>query len=92
MSIDVTFTCTACPVQAEGIIDGHPIYFRARWQSWSLVVGRVGDSGWISSPEWECEAEYGAGLCDAGYMPLDEARTFIEEAVERWRNWVKQQS
>ena len=28
-----------CPVQAEGRIDGLPLYFRARSSHWSLGIG-----------------------------------------------------
>lgn len=33
-------TCSACPVQIEGEVDGHAFYFRARWDSWSFGVSR----------------------------------------------------
>ncbi len=42
----------ACPTQAEGTIDGHPFYFRARHGVWSLLVAATtyGDACAIS---WE---------------------------------------
>ena len=62
-----------CPVQAEGTVGGKPFYFRARGNQWSMAIG--GDP--IETPGWFREDEYGASP-DAGYMPLDEARAFIE--------------
>ncbi len=34
------FTCTACPVQIEGEIDGLALYFRSRWDSWRLAIAK----------------------------------------------------
>jgi hypothetical protein len=33
-----TFTCTAMPVQAEGVVGGFRFYFRARHNSWRFAV------------------------------------------------------
>lgn len=37
--IVVKYIGGACPVQAEGTVDGIPFYFRARGNGWSLSIG-----------------------------------------------------
>lgn len=71
-----------CPVQAEGTIDRDPFYFRARGRHWSCAIGLDPD---IGGSKWDCIREYGDGPYDAGWMTEEEARGFIAEAAERWR-------
>lgn len=68
-----------CPVQAEGTINGKLFYFRARGSRWSLGIG--GDP--VSNPEWRYEEPYGTGF-DAGWMDIEEAKTFIDKASSLW--------
>ena len=69
-----------CPVQAEGTFDGVEFYFRARGEHWSIGVG--GDV--VMKPDWSAEAPYGDEPFEAGWMPEDEARAFIEAAYRDW--------
>lgn len=62
-----------CPVQAEGIINGLPFYFRARWDRWTLGIG--GDP--IMAPVWSCEED----CPDAGWMEDEEAIAHITTAA-----------
>lgn len=71
-----------CPVQAEGLIDGAPFYFRARGSHWSLSVG---GADVVGSPDWYHEEPYGDGPFDAGWMEEAEARAFIEKGAELYR-------
>lgn len=73
-----------CPVQAEGMVNRRPWYFRARGDSWSMTVGNPGDQHALDSEAWRCEQEYGDGPYDAGWMPEDEARGFIVGAIMLW--------
>lgn len=66
-----------CPVQAEGTINGAEFYFRARGQRWRIGIG--GDV--VMKPDWALEEPYGSERFEAGYMPLDEARAFIDKAA-----------
>ena len=66
-----------CPVQAEGSVAGKAFYFRARGVRWTMGIG--GDP--VGEPEWEMSEPYGGGPYDAGWMPDDEARGFIEKAA-----------
>ena len=71
-----------CPVQAEGLIDGAPFYFRARGARWSLSVG---GADVVGSPDWYHEEPYGDGPFDAGWMEETEARAFIEKGADLYR-------
>ena len=72
-----------CPVQAEGMVNGVPFYFRARGDSWTFSVGAdpVGVSCGLSEG-FHHEEEYGDGPYDAGWMPVDEAEAFIRKGAE----------
>ena len=70
-----------CPVQAEGVIDGHSFYFRARGSRWSIEIGGDIDAG---KPLWTYSESYGAWP-DAGWMPEGDALRFIDEAAARFR-------
>ena len=74
-----------CPVQAEGTIDGHEFYFRARWDHWSLSIG-VKDV--ILNPDWYYDESYGVAP-DAGWMPLEEAEAFILKGARMYVDSLK---
>jgi hypothetical protein len=71
-----------CPVQAEGTIDGSEFYFRARGERWSIGIG----SEPVGDPEWYYEEPYGSEPFAAGWMTVEEASAFIEQAADRYRN------
>lgn len=79
------FTCAAAPVQAEGSVAGHPLYFRARWDEWSFAVSeRPGvDPVMIDSPE-SAESDgwfRGGRLTEAyegSYLELSQAAVLIQ--------------
>jgi hypothetical protein len=72
-----------CPVQAEGTIDGHAFYFRARGAHWSMSIG---GKDVIGEPLWR-HFEYWAPWPMAGYMTDDEARECIDRAIDIFRNY-----
>ncbi|MGO7035422.1 hypothetical protein ACCT19_31865, partial [Rhizobium ruizarguesonis] len=76
------------PVQAEGVIDGRPLYFRARGTQWSLEIGyeERGDR----PPIWWHVEDWGEWP-DAGYMPEDIALEMIEKAVALYREQQPQE-
>lgn len=47
-----------CPVQAEGTIDGHGFYFRARGESWSIQVNNIQKSHSFDGDNWTYRQEY----------------------------------
>ena len=75
------FYGTNCPVQADGTVDGKPMYFRARGSKWTLGIG--GDP--VIEPEWFYSEGYPGGRFDAGWMTEDEATAFIIKAVTEYR-------
>ncbi|MBY5453888.1 hypothetical protein HFO91_30385 [Rhizobium leguminosarum] len=76
------------PVQAEGTIDGRPLYFRARGSQWSLDIGRI--EGSDHPPVWWHVESWG-DWPDAGYMPEDVALDMIDKAVALYREQQPQE-
>lgn len=74
-----------CPVQAEGVIDGHVFYFRARGQSWQFHVAPTDEEIFNRDVEWVYHEAYGDNPFAAGWMTEDEARAFIDKAVAIYR-------
>lgn len=70
----------ACPVQAEGTVNGKPFYFRARGAAWRMNIGGD-DSQLVLVPEWTYGEAYGNEAFAAGWMSEDEARAFIWRAA-----------
>lgn len=68
-----------CPVQAEGTVFGKPFYFRARGQTWSFAWG---DDPLDDAPQYYVVRRYSSEPFAAGWMEEDEARGFIDSAVE----------
>lgn len=81
-----------CPVQAEGTVDGHAFYFRARGSYWSMSIG---GKDVIGEPEWYYDEAYEPSaavteMCRfrdfaAGYLTDHEARMFIIQAAAKFR-------
>lgn len=71
-----------CPVQAEGSIDGHPLYFRARGSRWSLTIGT--DNG--RAPPLFGYLENWGKWPEAGYMEEEVALEMIDRAVGIYRD------
>lgn len=99
----LAFECTIYghhPVQAEGRVQGHPFYFRAKWGFWTFTVCTNSDNQEIPSsitpprdePGLFDDEEYrGFYLSEqwgsdqeAGYMDLDTAEGIIRNCVQRF--------
>ena len=70
-----------CPVQAEGIIDGVPFYFRARWAHWTMSIGDDPVGIHLGKPGWIKRVRYGEPP-SAGWMSLKIAEAIIRECAE----------
>ncbi|HEX8673156.1 MAG TPA: hypothetical protein VF710_14775 [Longimicrobium sp.] len=90
MTLPLTFrfTTTAAPVQAEGTVDGHALYFRARNESWEFAVSEdpALDPAGIQSEE---HGFYRTGPCPGGpraasYLPLPEAEALIRRCASEY--------
>ena len=91
--LDYRFTCDAAPVQAEGTLDGHPFYFRARGELWTFSLAEEPglDPVYIDSADsavgrgYFLAAQYGAPRSfAASHMALAEARDLIGECARRY--------
>jgi len=79
-----------CPVQAEGLVDGMPAYFRARHSSWRLSIAGTpdGDPVLISNNDgtaWTHGEQWPGGEHDAGWMNFGQASACIAKAVALYR-------
>lgn len=79
---------TSCPVLIEFTLDGFPATFRARGAWWWFIVGIRGAADQLNN-----KREQVFNLCTfyddtpaAGYMPLEQAYLFIEQAIAVFRN------
>lgn len=78
--------CGLSPVQAEGTINGHSFYFRARHDEWSFAISEATDIDPVDIEDIESGEKHGffkedsfgkKGGESASYMPLDKAESII---------------
>ena len=69
-----------CPVQADGTIDGHKFYFRARGDRLQMHVHRFDV---FADDAWFFEQRYRESP-DAGYISNDLALAWIKFALVEW--------
>jgi hypothetical protein len=75
----------ACPVQAEGTINGHPFYFRYRGDEWSLTIAPIGgDPMNCNAADYYRERPNHTGEIFAGWMEDDEVREIIAACAREW--------
>lgn len=73
------------PVQADGRLDGHHFYFRARGSYWRFELG--GNERHTRSPRWWHEESWPSVTgFEAGYMSDEEAVSCILKAIDLFRN------
>jgi hypothetical protein len=96
--IEIIYTngpCGACPVQAEGFIDGFPFYFRSRGETWSLSISTSCDVDALDDDDclfhdeeyrgknYHLDTKINDGkFFSAGYAERDECMEFIERAAK----------
>lgn len=81
MKLSIDWLSGLCPVQGEGMVNGHPFYFRARGQRWMLWVAKPnGDPLDTNEVVFTATGVYK----DAGYMPGKVARRLIESSAEQF--------
>lgn len=74
-------------MQAEGTVDGHAFYFRARWESMSIRVASNKTLDPLDDENaWYSFEEYGDEPAAAGYAPKEDCIAFINKAAELWAN------
>jgi hypothetical protein len=89
--------CGHAPVQADGRLLGHPLYFRARWFSWTFTLCTNADidaSALVEGNEpgffedgglqgYALWGDYGNST-EASYMPYEVAERLIRECCARF--------
>lgn len=91
IEVQVGWTCTSCPVQADVALTRDGIarvaYFRARGSCWELTIWPPGfatvDAAFDAPAEWSVELDWGNEYA-AGWMTRAQARALIAWAVEQW--------
>lgn len=73
-----------CPVQAEGKINGHAFFFRARGTRWSMEIAPSPSVSALDPQAWRWEETF-ATWPDAGYISQEEALAKIEHAARIWQ-------
>jgi hypothetical protein len=90
MTLPLTFRfiTTAAPVQAQGTVDGHALYFRARNESWEFAVSEdpAVDPASIQSEvhRFYRTALYPGGPRAASYLPLPEVEALIRRCASEY--------
>jgi hypothetical protein len=94
LRLTIEFTCTAAPVQAEGVVAGRPFYFRARGEKWEFTVAErpendpaaLGPKDAATGAAWYRSGVVPGGRFAASYLPLDQARSLICECAREYIN------
>jgi hypothetical protein len=75
-----------CPVQAEGTIDGHPFYFRSRWNRWAFAVDPEGDPTGIlmGVKEGFVRREIYGEPPEAGHISAETVLKLIERCADEY--------
>ena len=86
--VDIPFG-GACPVQGDGTLDGHPVYYRSRGTRWSFDVWEKDAPLTDCLPEGDpiftyVEIKY--TWPDGGWVEADETVANIGKAVELFRS------
>ena len=88
------------PVQAEGLVQGHPFYFRAKWDFWTFTVCTNSENPDVPSslnPPEDKSGFFEDGIhegfhlseafgsdTDASYMNLDIAENVIRDSAQQF--------
>lgn len=83
--IEYTELGGACPVQADGAIDGHPFYFRYRGDQWSLTIAPIGGDPMdtIAAVYFRSRDNH-TGEYFNGWMEDDEVREIVVACAREW--------
>jgi hypothetical protein len=92
LPLNIQFTCTAAPVQAEGTVAGREFYFRARGELWSFTIAErtdhdpatLGPEDVATGLAWYRSGTVSGGRFAASYLSLEEARSLIYECARAY--------
>lgn len=91
MKVDIYFIDGFCPVQSEGKFGDHYYYFRARGESWSIIVG-VDEKTLLTKYKWRYSEDWPHGSFSAGYMSEEDARNCINRAAKLFEERLKNEN
>jgi len=75
-----------CPTQAEGEMDGHPFYFRARHGNWDLCVVKPGADP-VMPQDWNDVVLHRSGNDPTdGWMEIEDVKSILQSAYDEIRN------
>jgi hypothetical protein len=87
--LTLRFTCTACPVQIEGEIDGLTLYFRSRWDSWYLAIAKDLDQAVRVQRQTDAvfynESSAGLSGFDASWLESEEVDQALRACLSAYR-------
>jgi hypothetical protein len=82
--LEYTFTCEVEPVQAEGVIQGFPLYFRAKRDSYRFAISEDENVSPVRMTDGSSGFYVSVDLPNAGGMPLEEAEEIIERLTDQY--------
>ena len=79
----------ACPVQGEGVIDEHPVYYRSRGETWSMDFYAPGTDIEEDLPSESVFSTWHRDYIDydGGWITAAESMRNILQATEEFRAW-----
>ena len=88
LALAMRMTTPGAPVQYEGMVQGRPFYFRARWDTWRFAIADTFDEAVRANENSEAvffrSSKYGTGPYDASAMDLEEAEAIIRACVAEY--------
>lgn len=81
--IDLRITCSACPTQVEGTVDGREVYFRARHGAWDFTVYNLPGEG--DTAYWHTSGDDPT----AGFIEPATLWPLLRSLVEQWRGGAR---
>lgn len=85
-SCDLRMTCEACPVQIEGSIDELHLYFRARWDSWSLAIAQTPELAVRANRMADAIFYHQACVFDGSWMEPEQVDKALRTCLTAYRN------
>jgi len=82
---DLRMTCEACPVQIEGSIDELHLYFRARWDSWSLAIAQTPELAVRASRMADAIFYHQACVFDGSWMEPEQVDQALRACLSAYR-------
>lgn len=86
--IAVELTCHAAPVQIEGEMDGHKLYFRSRWETWRFALADTLEEAIWANAKSDCHFYRQGSTSEpfsASWLDPEELQTIFMGCVNEFR-------